>query len=134
MNHDTTPERSKCTMPKGTCPYNHGEEATPEWEKEFDEKFYESEKNSVNCKKHHSCATPYEVKQFISSLLPRTREEAEQRGRDEAIKKIREAPILLMNFLILSNTKKVAELICLQDLLASLETRSPRRDVAANEN
>lgn len=35
--------------------------------KEFREKFYEGESNSVKCRKHNAFATPFEIESFILS-------------------------------------------------------------------
>lgn len=36
---------------------------------DFDEKFYEGERNSVFCKKHEVFATPFEIKSYIRSKI-----------------------------------------------------------------
>jgi len=52
-----------------------------EIEKDFDELFFEGERNSVYCKKHKVLATPYEVKSFarfqVEKILKSKQEEIE---------------------------------------------------------
>jgi len=54
-----------------------------EIEKDFDELFFEGERNSVYCKKHKVLATPFEVKSFarfqLEKILKSKQEEMEKK-------------------------------------------------------
>ena len=65
-----------------------------EIEKDFDELFFEGERNSVYCKKHKVLATPYEVKSFarfqVEKILKSKQEEIEgEMGRMKKVHKFK---------------------------------------------
>ena len=55
-----------------------------EIEKDFDELFFEGERNSVYCKKHKVLATPFEVKSFARFQLEKI-----LKSKQEEIKKVK---------------------------------------------
>lgn len=130
MNHDTTPEWEKkmvdrflaWKLPKDfqpDCGISYQKIESPNFEPVGTNLFTATQAGEM---------VHYMTKDVFSELLTRTREEAEQRGRDEAAQYILEHGEIFTGGMYLSG--KMFQ--CNADFL--IEARSPRRDVPANEN
>lgn len=73
-------------------------------EERFDEKFYEGERNSVNCHKHKIYATPSELKSFIRSEIQKAYQEGYEKGRETLTKEIKDY-MNVLNVTSFSSTK-----------------------------